>query len=293
VLREFAGSKEETEAWVDLLVNLAILQRQDEHWRFAHDKLRDGVLADMAADERRSLHHHIAETIESVHSLNINNYYSQLVHHWQQAGNAEKEAHYAALMSAAALASAAYDQALTYASQALRLMRAEVGAERKRATQHRIAGEAYMGKRLYAEAREQFAEQLMLVQVANYRWGICTAHNDLGMANVFMGANKIAGEHFQQALRGAMDIKAQVLAVAAILGYAMLRYDNEDVPGALELLVFVRTHPSTNGDTRDYAEETMQTLSQTVFPHQIDEANAAAANLKLSDVAKALLAEAR
>lgn len=294
VLREFASSREEVEAWVDMLANSAILQRQDDDWRFAHDKLRDGVLADMSADERHTLHRRIAETIESVHSLTINIYIPQLVHHWQQAGVIEKEAHYAARMAEASLAAGGdNDQVLAYASQALRLMRDEAGAEKKRAAQHRIAGEAYMGKRMYAEAREQFAEQLMLVQAANYRWGMVVAQNDLGMANVYMGATKAAGVHFQQALKGAMDIRAQALALGAILGYAILRYNNEDVPGALELLAFVLNHPATDGHTREYGEEVMQTLTQTVFPHQITEANAAATNLKLSDVAKALLAEAR
>jgi tetratricopeptide (TPR) repeat protein len=291
VLRHFAGSDAEIEAWVDAMANTAVLDVQDGLWRFAHDKLRDGVLAEVPPEERRQLHRKLAEAIESVHLLDATLYTASLAYHWGHAGDPQKEAHFAALASKESLTSGAYQQALQFATQALRLLQDEPGAEKKRAAQHEIAGEAYTGLDDYQAAQQEFTQQLALVKAANYRWGIAAALNNLGVAEVYLRDYQQAADHFRQGLAQAMGIRAQVLALRSIIGFAMLDFHQQRPTTALDLTHFVLSHPATDGHTRQHAEELLDAAQHTLFPDQIAASAAQAATLKLNDVAKALLGD--
>lgn len=81
------------EAWLTVCANAAVLERVDGQWRFAHDKLREKVLADLAGDVRPGLHRQIAQAIEGVYPDDL-----ALAHilatHWRIAGDAARERFY-------------------------------------------------------------------------------------------------------------------------------------------------------------------------------------------------------
>ena len=52
------------DSWLTMYANAAILEVQDDRWRFAHDKLRQGVLEGLAPDDLRLLHREVAVAIE-------------------------------------------------------------------------------------------------------------------------------------------------------------------------------------------------------------------------------------
>src|SRR5205823_1890375 len=52
-------------------------------WRFAHDKLREGVLNNLAADARTSLHRRIGEAMEQIYP-NATEQTAALAHHFLQ-----------------------------------------------------------------------------------------------------------------------------------------------------------------------------------------------------------------
>ncbi len=91
---EWPNSRPDLETWLTESVNAAVLEKQGDQWRFAHDKLREGLLTDMAPDHLQQLHKRVAEAIEVVYLPNGREA-ARLSYHWSGAGNLAKAAHYA------------------------------------------------------------------------------------------------------------------------------------------------------------------------------------------------------
>lgn len=126
--------------WLEACANAAVLAVVDGVWRFAHDKLREGVLAELTAAERQVLHAQVAAGYEQLYPTN-GRPLTILAYHWAQAGNREKEAHYAALAGAQALGNGAYREAIQLLQRALELHPHSEATVR--AAHHRMIGVAY------------------------------------------------------------------------------------------------------------------------------------------------------
>lgn len=81
------------QAWLIDASNAAVLEVQDNTWRFSHDKLRETVLAGIPDAELPTLHRTAAEAIEVVYA-DDNAYNEALLQHWNIAGDLDKELHY-------------------------------------------------------------------------------------------------------------------------------------------------------------------------------------------------------
>ena len=79
--------------WLYTCANAAIIEQQDQQWRFCHDKLREALLADTPPDARQGLHRRVAEAIETTYP-DDNAQAEALMLHWREAGNTDKELHY-------------------------------------------------------------------------------------------------------------------------------------------------------------------------------------------------------
>ncbi|MFN8418987.1 MAG: protein kinase [Anaerolineae bacterium] len=285
VLRALTDDAQDFDEWLNIVGDTAVIEVREELWRFAHDKLRESILSDLPAEMRGYLHRRLALTIESVHLLDINQYTASLAYHYGACGDLEKEAHYAALAAKQSLTGAAYEKAITYAQRALQL----IDDAKKQAALYGTLGDAYGGLKNYQQAHTAFAQQLALCQQANYKWGICAALTDLGLAALALGDQTEARQHFHDALQQAMSIRAQSLAVAAIQGFAALDLAVGNRESALQLTCFILAHPAIDARTRERAETDMAQLSAILFPEQIEEAQRQAAETKLSEVATRLV----
>lgn len=98
----------------------AVLEVQDDTWRFSHDKLREGVLMGLGAEARVMLHGRAACAIETVYPNSVDRA-PVLAYHWHMAGNTAKEAHYAKLAGDQAYRVSAYREAAEYYERALSL----------------------------------------------------------------------------------------------------------------------------------------------------------------------------
>lgn len=135
--------------WLNQCANAAVLDVQDERWQFAHDKLREGVLARVPAGQRPTLHRQIAQTIETVYP-DRPDMSATLAYHWAMAEDKGQEAHYTAIAGREALRSGANQAAVTYLSRALELD--QQGARPANAVPyleqlrlHRRLGQAHLG----------------------------------------------------------------------------------------------------------------------------------------------------
>jgi tetratricopeptide (TPR) repeat protein len=70
----------------------SVLEVQENRWRFAHDKLRDGILERIPTEEVPTYHEQVAEGIETLYGAERA---AALVEHWHIAGRRDKERTYA------------------------------------------------------------------------------------------------------------------------------------------------------------------------------------------------------
>ncbi len=79
--------------WLQHCDDAAILNVVAGNWQFAHDKLREALLLQLAYDEKQALHRQVAEATEATYP-DDSAYYPILLEHWYQAGDLDQEIHY-------------------------------------------------------------------------------------------------------------------------------------------------------------------------------------------------------
>lgn len=112
------------DGWLTACANAAVLEMWDGRWRFAHDKLREGLLADLPGGqaERVALHRQVAQAIERAYAgRGLEEHAAELAYHWGQAGDEQQERRYARLAGEQAASRYANAEALAYLRRALDL----------------------------------------------------------------------------------------------------------------------------------------------------------------------------
>jgi eukaryotic-like serine/threonine-protein kinase len=106
------------DSWLSTCADVAILEVQGERWRFAHDKLREGLLANLDPSERLAVHRQVAQAMEKLYS-DSPEHAASLAYHWQILGDAPKEAHYAGIAGEQAYRIGAHRKAISFLERAL------------------------------------------------------------------------------------------------------------------------------------------------------------------------------
>lgn len=78
------------ESWLGVCTDAAILDVQDNVWRFVHEQLREGMLSKSGSEDLSHLHCLVAESIERVYPDN-ESLARKLAYHWQSGKQARKE----------------------------------------------------------------------------------------------------------------------------------------------------------------------------------------------------------
>lgn len=170
--------------WQTLLTDCAsvvVLEVQDDRWRFAHDKLREGLLSGLLPDQRRNLHRQAALAIEQIYAGDPDQL-SALAYHWDYAGDIVRGADYAGQAGQLELDVSAYEEALSLFNQALRPLSDPLDNEKKRrkALFKRLSASTQWGLSRYIEAGELYAESLTLYTELNDEAGMSEALKGLG-----------------------------------------------------------------------------------------------------------------
>ncbi|QDE93684.1 serine/threonine protein kinase [Myxococcus xanthus] len=126
-LLQQAAPDVDVEHWLTDCAAAAVLDVADGRWRFAHDKLREGVLDDLPVDARPALHRRAALAMEAAHGQRAE-WTAALTYHWGMAGDALREARYALRAGEDALRVGACREALPFLTRALTRV-TEVGGD--------------------------------------------------------------------------------------------------------------------------------------------------------------------
>ncbi|MEL6150474.1 MAG: tetratricopeptide repeat protein, partial [Chloroflexota bacterium] len=113
--------------WLLLCSNAAILEAVGDNWRFAHDRMRDGILDVLDPSQRPKLNEMVADAIERTYPDN-KDYALRLMRHWSAAAEPDREAHYARIAAVQAFHISDYREALALFSRAAVITGAETPA---------------------------------------------------------------------------------------------------------------------------------------------------------------------
>ena len=98
------------ETWLTACSNAAVLEADEDTWRFSHDKLREAIVETMVAAERQTLHSRVANAMEHFFAASPE-YATALAHHWGAAGDRAREERYIYLSAQQALRTGGYHEA--------------------------------------------------------------------------------------------------------------------------------------------------------------------------------------
>jgi tetratricopeptide (TPR) repeat protein len=92
-LLKHAFDADRLQLWLANASDYGVIEVKGNAWRFAHDKLRETLIADIPSDTLPTLHRTAAETIETVY-LDDAGYNEALLAHWQAVGDLDKTYEY-------------------------------------------------------------------------------------------------------------------------------------------------------------------------------------------------------
>jgi tetratricopeptide (TPR) repeat protein len=115
VLRRFEPN---LEPWLYLAMDAAVLEVSGPSWRFAHDKIRESLLRELAPAEKQRLHLALAHAMEDTYPGSAP-HAATLAEHYQRGGNPAKAAFYLVEAGLHALGQGATEQAAGLLEQAL------------------------------------------------------------------------------------------------------------------------------------------------------------------------------
>ena len=183
--------------WFIRMGNAAILDVQGEIWRFAHDKLRQAVLADLELDEKRELHRQVAEAIERQYGEE--GYVEVILRHWQETGDENRERHYAFIAGVQARNQSAFEDAKRYLHRVLALM-PDQGEESIAMLAHNLLGDVYEMTGNYPVAIGHFSQGLAHARRQQNDRAISDALRGLGKTHWRLGDYGQGRIHLEAAL---------------------------------------------------------------------------------------------
>lgn len=171
ILKEVAGSIEEVDERLAYLKDAQFIRdrmRMEElEYLFKHALAQEAAYESTLIQQRKALHHRVAQSIERAFRERLHEFYGMLVIHYSKADDLEKAEKYMAKAGAEALRSSASSEAVHYFEEALKLYLTKYG---QAADPARIANfEKNIGFALYNKGRWQ--EAVRYFDSVLERWG--------------------------------------------------------------------------------------------------------------------------
>jgi len=118
----------------------------------------------------------------------------------------------------------------------------------------------------YQRAVDLYLESLEIFREIGVLWSIGLCLNYLGKAQLALGDHCKADEYFHAAFKASVDTGGIPFSLSVLVGMASLFIAEGNPQRALEYLALTVSHPSSDQDTRDQAEELLAELEKEIPP---------------------------
>jgi tetratricopeptide (TPR) repeat protein len=229
------------ELWLTRCSSAALLEVENDQWRFAHDKLREKLLEDTPEVERRELHRRVVQTLENYYTLsgNLLTHVAALAYHSGKAGDIAKEEYYITLSSEQALRNGAYQEALDFLTRAQTLLdrltlTPSEKLERQITLQQRIA-EAHLGMGNYVTAQAIYQAVLASSQTTGNKPASAAAYRALGDVALVQETFGEARQLYEYSLAVYRELQDESGIARALNGLGNVAYELGDTTEARQL----------------------------------------------------------
>lgn len=225
--------------WLTVCTDAGMFVYDDGEWRFAHDKLRDGILFGLAPDQPPKLHRMVASAIEAIYPDQLDNYAPELLHHWRIGEDVEKEIHYARLTGRQRLVASDYQGALKLYNRALHL--AETLPSQNDATQREVLTlRAQRAETLYSignydDARTALDEVYQLARELNDTPTLVAATRITGHIALVSGEYEAAQKWMQESLTTAETLNDKHGVANALRNLGLIAENTGELEQAVDL----------------------------------------------------------
>jgi tetratricopeptide (TPR) repeat protein len=147
--------------WLTTCSEAVVLEFYEGHWRFAHDKLRDGLLSNLGEDERRALHRRVAQAIEALYPDDPL-VMASLAEHWYASKDVSKAIEYACAAGEQSLDICDYAEAEMILARAAAMLAGNAATPSQARQLLQLLGDAYTRQANYPAAQDAYERSLKL-----------------------------------------------------------------------------------------------------------------------------------
>ncbi len=199
---------------------------------------------------------------------------------WRAVGDPRFIAYGLNFLGQSALALGRYEEARAALEESVELL-TSVGARWNLG--HAFQG---LGAVAHAQGDHQRAADMFLRAVDTFtelggRFYMGQSLAQMGQSLFALGNDLEAERVWRESLHIAVEIRGLPVALEALVGLATLRAKRGDTPAALEWLLVVLSHPASNQETKDRAQEERRQLEARLTPQQIQAAQDRARKLSI------------
>jgi serine/threonine protein kinase/tetratricopeptide (TPR) repeat protein len=196
-LMEQVARGQSIEAWLLLCSNAAILEADELNWHFAHDKLREALVANI--DDATVYHRLLGAAIEAVYP-DVPEKAASLAYHWGKAGDAVRERQYSMQAGQLALQTFAFREAIRHLERAASLQNLNDVSLEVALIQNDL-GHAYQSISGYEKASTHYSNSIEIYRKLNEVHRLMLALADVGFVIGYgMGQQQRARELLYEAL---------------------------------------------------------------------------------------------
>lgn len=217
--------------WLVACLNAVVLEIREQRWQFTHDKLREGVLSSINAEQRPALHRQVALALEKVYPELVD-YAGALRDHWAAAGDTERERHYATLAGRRSYEISAYQDAKRSLLRALELT-PEADQQARANLLHNL-GDVYDALSEREDAIAAYTASLDLARASGDRHTAALALHGLGSTHSSAGQYQVSMDNVQEALQIGRELGDREIECLALVNLASTNRIQGEVAKAIE-----------------------------------------------------------
>lgn len=201
VARNAQDAEAALDAFLTACANAAVLEVSDDHWRFAHDKIREAIQADLSSEAKAALHRRVALSIEHIYPTDDADRIDMLMLHWTAADDPERQLHYTVLSARRLIdLSAEYGSAIHQLKRALALTETHTELEPSQISIFNLLGDAYRNQGSYPQAADHYERALALAEKLDDRPGQANALRGRGVVARWQGDTAVAVDCSERAM---------------------------------------------------------------------------------------------